>query len=81
VGGNWAVRTVAKVLAGEGSRTDLQILDRIQAGLQDGRCLCGLGDSAGWVVQSAMNHFPEEFEEHAVRHTCSVKRERAAASA
>jgi NADH-quinone oxidoreductase subunit F len=81
VGGNWAVRTVAKVLAGEGSRTDLQILDRIQAGLQDGRCLCGLGDSAGWVVQSAMNHFPEEFEEHAVRHTCSVKRERVAASA
>jgi len=81
VGGNWAVRTVAKILAGEGSRLDLQILDKIQAGLQDGRCLCGLGDSAGWVVQSAMNHFPEEFEEHAVRHTCSVKRERAAASA
>src|SRR5919204_2732117 len=36
VGGNWAVRTVAKILAGEGSRLDLQILDKIQAGLQDG---------------------------------------------
>ena len=52
VGGNWAVRTVAKILAGEGSRLDLQILDKIQAGLQDGRCLCGLGDSAGWVIDS-----------------------------
>src|SRR5205823_5829012 len=40
-----------------------------------------MAGSGGWVVQSAMNHFPEEFEEHAVRHTCSVKRERAAASA
>jgi NADH-quinone oxidoreductase subunit F len=62
VGGNWAVRTVQKILDGEGSIVDLQILDRIQASLQDGRCLCGLGDSAGWVVMSAMRHFPEEFE-------------------
>ncbi len=73
VGGDWAVRTVEKILAGRGSRVDLHILDRIQAGLQDGRCLCGLGDSAGWVVMSAMRHFPEEFEEHALRGECSVK--------
>ncbi len=75
VGGNWAVRTVQKILAGEGSAVDLQILDRIQASLQDGRCLCGLGDSAGWVVMSAMRHFPEEFEEHALHNHCSVKEE------
>ena len=80
VGGNWAVRTVQKILAGEGSVVDLQILDRIQAGLQDGRCLCGLGDSAGWVVMSAMRHFPEEFERRVLGKQDSVV-EKAAVSA
>ncbi|HEX6548446.1 MAG TPA: NADH-quinone oxidoreductase subunit NuoF [Candidatus Dormibacteraeota bacterium] len=73
VGGNWAVRTFEKILAGEGSTVDLHILDKIQDGLQNGRCLCGLGDSAGWVIMSAMRHFPEEFEEHALHNRCSVK--------
>ncbi len=81
VGGNWAVRTVRKILDGEGTAVDLHILDRIQQGLQDGRCLCGLGDSAGWVVMSAMRHFPAEFEEHALHRTCSVRKQEVAASA
>src|SRR5438105_7375400 len=44
VGGNWAVRTVAKILAGEGSRLDAQILDKSQPGLQAGRSMCGVRD-------------------------------------
>jgi NADH-quinone oxidoreductase subunit F len=75
VGGNWAVRTYERILAGEGSAVDLHILDRIQSGLQNGRCLCGLGDSAGWVIESTMNHFREEYEEHCLRRECSVARE------
>jgi NADH-quinone oxidoreductase subunit F len=73
VGGNWAVRTFERILSGHGSEVDLQILDRIQESLQGGRCLCGLGDSAGWVIMSTMKYFREEYEEHALRNECSVE--------
>jgi NADH-quinone oxidoreductase subunit F len=65
VGGNWAVRTYERLLAGEGGPVDLQVLDRVQDGLQNGRCLCGLGDSAGWVIMSSMRHFADEYASHA----------------
>jgi NADH-quinone oxidoreductase subunit F len=74
VGGNWAVRTFERILSGQGSEIDLQILDRIQQSLQYGRCLCGLGDSAGWVIMSTMQHFRNEYEEHALRNECSAER-------
>jgi NADH-quinone oxidoreductase subunit F len=80
VGGNWAVRLYEKVLAGHGSAVDMDIFDRIQSSLQDGRCLCGLGDSAGWVIQSTMKHFRNEYEEHVLRHECSVEKEPALAA-
>ncbi|HET7875643.1 MAG TPA: NADH-quinone oxidoreductase subunit NuoF [Methylomirabilota bacterium] len=70
VGGNWAVRTFRRILAGQGGPVDLQVLDRIQESLQNGRCLCGLGDSAGWVIMSTMRHFPEEYEAHALHGAC-----------
>jgi NADH-quinone oxidoreductase subunit F len=72
IGTNWAVRTFDRVLAGHGSRQDLALLDRIQDGLSNGRSLCGLGDSAGWVISSTMRHFRDEYEEHCISHTCSV---------
>lgn len=73
VGGDWAVRTFERVLAGQGSANDLEIFDRIQHSLQNGRCLCGLGDSAGWVIVSTMRHFRSEYEEHCLRNECSVE--------
>src|SRR5205085_11719344 len=81
VGGNWAVRTFEKVLAGEGSAQDLDTFDRIQESLQNGRCLCGLGDSAGWVIVSTMRYFREEYEEHCLRNECSAERLEVAAGA
>jgi NADH-quinone oxidoreductase subunit F len=72
VGGNWAVRTYERVLAGEGSAADLRLFDRIQAGLASGKCLCGLGDAAGWVIESTLNRFRGEYEEHCLHNTCSV---------
>ncbi len=72
VGGNWAVRTYERVLAGNGSASDLALFDRVQAGLAGGRCLCGLGDAAGWVIQWTMERFREEYEEHCLRNECSV---------
>ena len=74
VGGDWAVRTYARILAGQGSAVDLEILDRIQDSLQNGRCLCGLGDSAGWVIMSTMRYFRDEYEEHCLRNECSAER-------
>jgi NADH:ubiquinone oxidoreductase subunit F (NADH-binding) len=68
------VRTYERILSGQGGVTDLQILDRIQQSLQYGRCLCGLGDSAGWVIMSTMQHFRDEYEEHALRNECSAER-------
>src|SRR2546423_12303330 len=72
VGGDWAVRTYDRILAGEGGPMDLQILDRIQESLQNGRCLCGLGDSAGWVIMSTMRHFRDGYEEHCLQNVCSA---------
>jgi NADH-quinone oxidoreductase subunit F len=72
VGGDWAVRTYERILAGEGGAMDLQILDRIQESLQNGRCLCGLGDSAGWVIMSTMRYFRDEYEEHCLQNMCSA---------
>ncbi len=74
VGGDWAVRTYERILAGDGGPEDLAILDRIQDGLQRGRCLCGLGDSAGWVIDSTLKYFRNEYEEHALRNECSADR-------
>jgi NADH-quinone oxidoreductase subunit F len=71
VGSDWAVRTVERLVKGEASDIDLGLLDRIQAGLQGGRCLCPLGDSAGVVIQSTMRAFPEEYEAH-VRGQCEM---------
>ena len=81
VGGNWALRTYDRVLAGHGSEVELRILDTIQQSLQNGRCLCGLGDSAGWVIDSSMKHFRSEYEEHCLENRCSVEDEVLAASA
>ena len=72
VGGDWAVRTYERILANQGSQTELDILLRVSDGLQNGRCLCGLGDSAGWVIDSTIRHFREEYEDHALRHECNV---------
>src|SRR5215472_2304818 len=72
-GGNWAVRTYERILSAEGSAVDLEILDRIQESVQYGRCLCALGDSAGQVIASTMQHFRDEYEEHALRNECSAE--------
>ena len=72
VGQDWAVRTYERILANEGSEIELGILERVSDGLQNGRCLCGLGDSGGWVIDSTLRHFREEYEDHALRHECSV---------
>ncbi len=73
IGGDWAVRMYDRILANEGGPVELQNLRQVSDALQNGRCLCGLGDSAGWVIDSTMRHFYSEYEEHCLGHTCSVE--------
>jgi NADH-quinone oxidoreductase subunit F len=72
IGGDWAVRMYERMLAGEGSQVELDNLRHVSDALQNGRCLCGLGDSAGWVIDSTFRHFYSEYEDHALRHECNV---------
>ncbi|MFZ0217950.1 MAG: NADH-quinone oxidoreductase subunit NuoF [Candidatus Dormiibacterota bacterium] len=61
VGGNWATRTLKRMLDGEGSLVDIEILRRVAGSTQGGRCLCALGDSIGLVLDGALRHFEDEF--------------------
>jgi NADH-quinone oxidoreductase subunit F len=72
IGGDWAVRMYERILANEGGQVELDNLRRVSDALQNGRCLCGLGDSAGWVIDSTMRHFYNEYEDHCLRHECNV---------
>ncbi len=62
VGGNWAMRTCERILDGQGTPADIEILRRVEASTQGGRCLCALGDSIGLVLNGALRHFLPEFE-------------------
>jgi NADH:ubiquinone oxidoreductase subunit F (NADH-binding) len=73
IGANWVVRTFERVLAGYRSAADLALFDHVQQGLAAGRCLCGLGDAAGWVIPWTMARFRDEYEEHCLRNECSVE--------
>ena len=72
VGGDWAVRMYERILGNDRSQVELDNLRRVSDALQNGRCLCGLGDSAGWVIDSTFRHFYSEYEDHALRHECKV---------
>jgi NADH-quinone oxidoreductase subunit F len=81
VGGNWAVRAYDAILSGNGGPQEIKILERVQEGLQGGRCLCGLGDAAGWVIASSLTHYRNEYEEHALHNVCSAEKVGMAANA
>ena len=67
VGGDWAVRTTKRLLDGEGTTEDIELLRRIADATLGGRCLCLLGDSIGLVLNAAFRHFLPEFEACASR--------------
>ena len=73
VGGNWAMRTCKRILDGEGTPADIEILRRVEVSTQSGRCLCALGDSIGLVLNGALRHFLPEFEA-AVRGPATTRR-------
>ena len=60
-GTGWMNRLVRRVLAGEGKKSDLDLLVDV-ANRIEGHTICALGDAAAWPVQSFIKRFGHEFE-------------------
>jgi NADH-quinone oxidoreductase subunit F len=62
-GTGWMERILRKILRGQGTIGDIDLLWDIQAKIE-GKTICPLGDAAAWPVASAIRHFRSEFEEY-----------------
>ena len=69
-GTGWMNRVVKRILAGQGKKTDLDMLVDV-AGKIEGHTICAFGDAAAWPVQSFMKHFRHEFE-YMIEHGHSI---------
>jgi NADH-quinone oxidoreductase subunit F len=61
-GTNWTVKMIERVVRGEATPMDLDIIASVQKNII-GNCLCVLGDSMAMPVGSMVAKFREEFEE------------------
>lgn len=59
-GTGWIVRTLDKILSGQGDEADIKCLKSIADGME-GRTICAFGEAAAWPVQSFLRHFYHEF--------------------
>ena len=62
-GTGWMEKILRKILKGQGTMADIDLLWDIQAKIE-GKTICPLGDAAAWPVASAIRHFRHEFEEY-----------------
>jgi NADH-quinone oxidoreductase subunit F len=60
-GTGWMNRLVQRIMAGEGKRSDMDLLIDV-ANRIEGHTICALGDAAAWPVQSFIRRFGHEFE-------------------
>ena len=60
-GTGWMNRMLKRMLAGQGKKSDLDMLVDV-ANKIEGHTICAFGDAAAWPVQSFMKHFRHEFE-------------------
>lgn len=61
-GTNWTVKMLERVVRGEATPMDLDIISSVQNNII-GNCLCVLGDSMAMPVSSMVNKFRDEFEQ------------------
>jgi NADH-quinone oxidoreductase subunit F len=61
-GTNWTVKMLERVVRGEATPMDLDIIASVQQNII-GNCLCVLGDSMAMPVSAMVNKFRDEFEE------------------
>lgn len=62
-GTGWMERILHKILDGNGTMADIDLLWDIQAKIE-GKTICPLGEAAAWPVAAAIRHFRPEFEEY-----------------
>jgi NADH-quinone oxidoreductase subunit F len=60
-GTNWTVKMLERVISGEATPMDLDIISSVQENII-GHCLCVLGDSMAMPVGSMVHKFRDEFE-------------------
>jgi NADH-quinone oxidoreductase subunit F len=68
-GGQWVARMVSRLEAGEGSESDIRILNTINNTIT-GTNLCPLGDSIMPFLASVLKRFPDEFAAHVTQARC-----------
>jgi NADH-quinone oxidoreductase subunit F len=79
-GTGWMNRLLKRVLAGQGKKSDLDMLVDV-ANKIEGHTICAFGDAAAWPIQSFMKHYRHEFE-YFIEHGHSiVEKDRRAAAA
>jgi NADH-quinone oxidoreductase subunit F len=71
-GGQWINRMVGRLEAGEGSDSDIQILNQINATIT-GTNLCPLGDSIMPFLLSVLRRYPDEFAAHVKLAGCPLR--------
>ncbi|HEX2618431.1 MAG TPA: NADH-quinone oxidoreductase subunit NuoF, partial [Flavobacteriales bacterium] len=70
-GTGWMEKVLHRLEHGQGRMDDIDLLWDIQRRIE-GNTICPLGDAAAWPVASAIRHFRDEFEYHAI-HPTKVK--------
>jgi len=70
-GADWMYKIVGRIERGEASMRDLDLLVSVARNIT-GKTLCPFGEAEVAPVQSAMEHFREEFEAHVREGRCTV---------
>jgi NADH-quinone oxidoreductase subunit F len=68
-GGDWLLKLLGRIEAGEGRMSDIDLLANIANNIA-GKTLCPFGDAAAAPVQSFIKQFRHEFEAHVTAGRC-----------
>lgn len=71
-GTGWLWRLVSRIEHGQGTPSDIDMLDSVSDNIQ-GRTICALGDAAAMPVKAMIKHFRHEFVHHVEHKTCMVQ--------
>jgi NADH-quinone oxidoreductase subunit F len=66
----WVMRTLAAIQAGKGQPSDIEILEHHVKQVRMGLTFCALAPGAMMPIESALQHFRDDFERHISEHRC-----------
>jgi len=78
-GTGWVNRMLKRIVAGEGTRTDLDLLLDV-VGKIEGHTICAFGDASAWPVQIFLKHYRHEFEYYIDNGHSMVEKEKSRAA-